>query len=102
MCVCACACVTVPYAEPSFFAPKFKSAYFNDSHLAFKKAVRAFIDAEIMPLAEMLENTEKEAPVELWQKMGQFGLLASRIGPGTTHTHVSVSLTAWMFVMYSH
>lgn len=30
----------------------------------------------------MLEDAEKEAPLEMWQKMGQAGILASRIGPG--------------------
>lgn len=71
----------VPYAEPSAFMG-FKSAYFTESHLKFKKACRTFFDTEIRPKAEMMENSEKEAPLSMWQAMGKAGILASRIGPG--------------------
>jgi alkylation response protein AidB-like acyl-CoA dehydrogenase/predicted heme/steroid binding protein len=71
----------VPYAESSFFM-KFKSPYFDESHVAFRDAVRKFVDSELIPHAAACENSGKEPSHELWKKMGQFGLLASRIGPG--------------------
>ncbi|KAJ3241882.1 hypothetical protein HDU81_009744 [Chytriomyces hyalinus] len=71
----------VPYAESSFWMGS-KSPYYNESHIAFRKAVRTFIDQELRPHAQEYEDQGGKIDVELFQKMGRFGLLASRIGPG--------------------
>ncbi|KAH6571861.1 hypothetical protein BASA60_006945 [Batrachochytrium salamandrivorans] len=60
----------------------FHSAYFNDSHRQFQQAVRKFIQEEIKPEALILEATDKPASLESFKKMGEFGYLAARIGPG--------------------
>ena len=40
--------VNVPFAESNFWQG-FKSAYMNPSHIAFRKAVRTFLETEIFP-----------------------------------------------------
>ncbi|KAJ3199408.1 hypothetical protein HDU82_000440 [Entophlyctis luteolus] len=71
----------VPYAESSFWMGS-KTPYYNESHVAFRKAVRKFVDAELRPHAQEFEDNGGKIALELYQKMGRFGLLASRIGPG--------------------
>ncbi len=71
----------VPYAEPSSWMG-FKSAYFKESHYKFRVAVRKFMETEISPHLDTMENQGKEPSVEIFKKMGQAGILASRIGPG--------------------
>lgn len=71
----------VPYAEPSSFQG-FHSAYFNESHHRFRKAVREFIANEIEPEAMVNDANGETASEQVFQKMGEFGLLACRMGPG--------------------
>jgi len=71
----------VPYAEPSAWQG-FHSPYYNDSHYRFRTALRTFIQEEIVPDAAAQDDAGKPASAELYRKMGQFGWLASRIGPG--------------------
>jgi hypothetical protein len=71
----------VPYAELSAFQG-FHSPYYNESHFRFRKAVREFIATEILPEALSFDDLGKPASVEAFKKMGQFGLLACRMGPG--------------------
>ncbi|KAJ3135200.1 hypothetical protein HK100_002971 [Physocladia obscura] len=72
----------VPYAESSFWMGS-KTPYYNESHVAFRKAVRVFVDEELRPHAQEYEDNGGKVAIELYQKMGRFGLLASRIGPGS-------------------
>jgi hypothetical protein len=46
---------TVPYAEASFVQGK-PSPYFNESHVAFRKACREFYDKEIVPESVSMET----------------------------------------------
>lgn len=71
----------VPYAEASYWMG-FKSPYYNDGHKRFREEVRKFVHSELYADGKMMEEMGKNPSKELWQKMGQFGLLASRIGPG--------------------
>ncbi|KAJ3111544.1 hypothetical protein HDU96_005605 [Phlyctochytrium bullatum] len=71
----------VPYAESSFWMGS-KSPYYNESHVRFRADLRQFIDKEIKPHAADLEDNGGKMPLEIYQKMGRAGLLASRIGPG--------------------
>lgn len=75
----------VPFSEGSAWMGM-KTAYYNESHFKFRTAVRKFLDEEILPTIASLDDAGKEPPIELYQKMGQFGLLASRIGPGKALT----------------
>lgn len=71
----------VPYAEASYWLG-FKSTYYNDSHVRFRAAVRKFFEEEIVPDAQLNEDMGKPPTKEVYQKMGKFGLLACRMGPG--------------------
>ncbi|KAI9095171.1 acyl-CoA dehydrogenase/oxidase [Phlyctochytrium arcticum] len=71
----------VPYAEPSAWQG-FYSPYYKESHFAFRKAVREFVQTELLPDALSNEETGTIADKETFEKMGQFGLLACRMGPG--------------------
>lgn len=72
---------TVPYGESAAFAGLY-SPYYNDTHRAFRTAVRTFIETEILPEAAEFDELGKTASKEVYKKMGAFGLLACRMGPG--------------------
>ncbi|KAH6637416.1 acyl-CoA dehydrogenase family protein [Boeremia exigua] len=76
----------VPYAEPLWLRPQFKSPYFTDSHRKFQKEVRRFIDKEVRPVAQECEKSGKYIPQELIDKMADNDMLAMRLGPGK-HLH---------------
>jgi alkylation response protein AidB-like acyl-CoA dehydrogenase len=71
----------VPYAEPSNLQG-FKSPYFKESHFKFRKAVREFMEKEVLPEGLSFDESGKAASKETFKKMGEFGLLACRMGPG--------------------
>ena len=71
----------VPYAEASALQG-FHSPYFKESHKKFRQAVRAFLETEVLPEAIQFDESGKPASDEVFKKMGQFGLLACRMGPG--------------------
>ena len=73
---------TVPYAEPLWLAPVFKSPYFNDSHRKLRKAVREFVDKDIYPEAQEKELDGTYISQELVDKMAANNMLAMRLGPG--------------------
>ena len=76
----------VPYAEPLWLRPQFKSPYFTDSHRKFQKEVRKFVDKEVRPVAQECEKSGKYIPQELIDKMAENHMLAMRLGPGK-HLH---------------
>lgn len=71
----------VPYAEPSAFQG-FHSPYYSQGHHDFRKAIRAFVQQEIAEEAASFDEPGKAASLEVYKKMGAFGLLAARMGPG--------------------
>ncbi|KAL2073433.1 hypothetical protein VTL71DRAFT_10757 [Oculimacula yallundae] len=76
----------VPYAEPTWLTPQFKSPYFKDSHRKLQKAMRIFTDTELYPVAQECEKTGKHIPQEMIDKMAKNGVLHMRLGPGK-HLH---------------
>ncbi|CZS98527.1 uncharacterized protein RAG0_07225 [Rhynchosporium agropyri] len=76
----------VPYAEPTWLTPQFKSPYFNESHRKLQKAMRIFTDEELYPVAQECEKTGKHIPQEMVDKMAKNGILHMRLGPGK-HLH---------------
>ncbi|CAK9044377.1 Acyl-CoA dehydrogenase apdG (Aspyridones biosynthesis protein G) [Durusdinium trenchii] len=72
---------TVPYAEPSGFMG-FDSPYWNESHVEFRKTVRAWMYEHLHEVAEEGELSGKSPTADVFKKMGDAGLLAGRIGPG--------------------
>lgn len=69
----------VPYAE-AMGTWRRSSPYYKPSHLAFRSAVAAFIDAEVLPIAADHDERDAPPPIELNRKMGQAGLLAAVVG----------------------
>ncbi|OTB08968.1 hypothetical protein M426DRAFT_316259 [Hypoxylon sp. CI-4A] len=76
----------VPYAEPVWLSPAYKSPYYNDSHRRLQKAMRVFTDTYITPEAQLREADGKRISQELVDRMAEKGLLHMRLGPGK-HLH---------------
>lgn len=76
----------VPYAEPLWLRPEFKSPYYNDSHRALQKAMRIFTDTYITPIAQAREADGKYVDQELIDRMAKENIIAMRLGPGK-HLH---------------
>lgn len=71
----------VPYAEPSYMQGFF-SPYYNESHHSLRKATREFLRDNAYEEALQGEESGKPCSKELFQKLGESGLLAMRMGPG--------------------
>jgi alkylation response protein AidB-like acyl-CoA dehydrogenase len=76
----------VPYAEPLWLAPQFKSPYYNDSHRRLQRAVREFTDRHLIPEAQECEATGRYISQDMIDRMAKLGLLHMRLGPGK-HLH---------------
>ena len=76
----------VPYGEPVWLTPAFKSPYYKESHRQLRKAVREFVDSEVYPEAQEKEADGTYISQELTDKMAANNLLAMRLGPGK-HLH---------------
>jgi hypothetical protein len=76
----------VPYGEPTWLTPQFKSPYYNESHRRLQKALRVFVDTEVYPVAQECEAEGKLIPQSLIDKMAEKGVLHMRLGPGK-HMH---------------
>jgi alkylation response protein AidB-like acyl-CoA dehydrogenase len=70
----------VPFAEAMWNRDDHSSPYYSESHRAFQKAVRSFL-REIHAEADQSENEGRVPTPEMFRKLGDFGLLACRIGP---------------------
>ncbi|KAF2227637.1 acyl-CoA dehydrogenase family protein [Elsinoe ampelina] len=76
----------VPYAEPLWLRPAFKSPYYKESHKRLQKAVREFTDTYVYPEAQEKEADGTYISQELIDRMAGNGLLAMKLGPGK-HLH---------------
>lgn len=76
----------VPYAEPLWLTPAYKSPYYNESHRSLQKAIRIFTETVIMPEAQAREADGKYISQDLVEKMAKAGVLHMRLGPGK-HLH---------------
>lgn len=76
----------VPYGEPTWLTPQFKSTYYNESHRRLQKAMRIFTDTYVYPEAQECEKTGKYISQELIDRMSKMGILHMRLGPGK-HLH---------------
>jgi cytochrome b involved in lipid metabolism len=59
----------VPYAEPAWLVPQFKTPYYNESHRRLQKAMRIFTETHILPEAQEKEVSGNRISEELIQKM---------------------------------
>lgn len=76
----------VPYAEPLWLTPAFKSPFYKESHRKLQKAMRVFTDKYITPEAQEKERTGEYVSQELVERMSKAGVLQMRMGPGK-HLH---------------
>lgn len=72
----------VPYSEPSWLSPPFKSPYYKGHHHRLRKAMRKFVEEHIKPEAQEKELSGEFISQELIDKMAEKGVLAMRMGPG--------------------
>lgn len=77
---------SVPYGEPAWLRPLYRSPYYKDSHKNLRKALRAFVDTEIKPEAQEKEADGTIISQELIDKMAAKEILGMRLGPGK-HLH---------------
>lgn len=71
----------VPYGEPGHLQGM-PSPYFNESHVALRKAVRKFYTEETMDEALECERTADPPSPELRLRCGEEGIVAMVLGPG--------------------
>ncbi|KAL3477447.1 acyl-CoA dehydrogenase/oxidase [Aspergillus californicus] len=78
----------VPYAEPLWLRPGFKSPYYGESHLRLQKAIREFTSLYVSPEAREKEADGTYISQELIDRMAHKdnNVLAMRLGPGK-HLH---------------
>jgi hypothetical protein len=76
----------MPYGEPTWLTPEFKSPYYKDTHRALQKVMRKFVDEVVYPDAQACEESGKRASKEVMGAMAQNGLNRMRLGPGK-HLH---------------
>ncbi|GBG25553.1 Long-chain specific acyl-CoA dehydrogenase, mitochondrial [Hondaea fermentalgiana] len=71
----------LPFAENTGFQG-FDSPYWTESHVDFRRNVRQWLHDNVRDAAEEGELSGKAPTQELFQLMGDVGLLAGRMGPG--------------------
>ncbi|OAX81859.1 hypothetical protein ACJ72_03796 [Emergomyces africanus] len=76
----------VPYGEPIWLSPVYKSPYYTESHHRLRKTLREFVDLHVYPEAQEKELDGTYISQELVDKMAETNLLAMRLGPGP-HLH---------------
>ncbi|KAH7149236.1 acyl-CoA dehydrogenase/oxidase [Dactylonectria estremocensis] len=76
----------VPYAEPLWLSPSFKSPYYTESHRRLQRAIREFTDEYLYPEAQECEATGRFISQEMIERMSKLGILHMRLGPGK-HLH---------------
>ncbi|KAI9685283.1 MAG: hypothetical protein M1822_004656 [Bathelium mastoideum] len=77
---------TVPYAEPLWLRPPYKSPYFGESHRRLQREMRVFTDKYVTPEAQEKEKDGTYISQELIDRMAETNILAMRLGPGP-HLH---------------
>jgi alkylation response protein AidB-like acyl-CoA dehydrogenase len=72
----------VPYGEPTWLTPVYKSPYYKESHRRLQRAVRVWVDEVLKPEAQEKELSGERISDEVIGAMGKNNLLAMRLGPG--------------------
>ncbi|EMD40545.1 hypothetical protein CERSUDRAFT_111144 [Gelatoporia subvermispora B] len=76
----------VPYAEPSFLAEGYFSPYYTEGHRRFQRAIREFVEREVLPDATRCEDSGARISKDVVRRLGETNILAMRLGPGK-HLH---------------
>lgn len=72
----------IPYAEPLWLTPPFRTPYYNESHWRLQRAIREFTDKYVTPEAQECEATGRYISQGLIDRMSKAGVLHMRLGPG--------------------
>jgi alkylation response protein AidB-like acyl-CoA dehydrogenase/predicted heme/steroid binding protein len=72
----------VPYGEPTWLTPVYKSPYYKESHRRLQRAVRVWVDEVLKPEAQEKELSGERISDEVIDAMGRNNLLAMRLGLG--------------------
>lgn len=76
----------VPYGEPTWLTPAFKSPYYNDSHRRLQVAMRKFVAEILLPDALVKEESGKGPSDKVLRAMADQLVNHMRLGPGK-HLH---------------
>ena len=68
----------IPYADPSWYQT-YHSPYYNETHVALREEVRAWVEDKIMPNVTEWDEAKK-VPDEIYKEMGDRGYLAGLLG----------------------
>ncbi|CAJ1366003.1 unnamed protein product [Effrenium voratum] len=71
----------VPFAEIPAFQGQ-ESPFYTDSHKRFREGMQSFVDAELAPIAAARDLKGEYPTRDLQRRLGQSGVMASRMGPG--------------------
>jgi len=77
----------VPYADPSWYQT-YHSPYYNETHVALREEVRAWVDEAIEPYVTEWDEA-KQVPEEIYKQMGQRGYLAGLMGLADFPKHLA-------------
>ncbi|KAG0124905.1 acyl-CoA dehydrogenase/oxidase [Tuber indicum] len=72
----------IPYTEPMWLSPDFKSPYYDETHRRLQKEVRVFVDEYVRPEALRIEEAGERPSAEIIKRMADNGINAMRLGPG--------------------
>ncbi|KIW84540.1 hypothetical protein Z517_03790 [Fonsecaea pedrosoi CBS 271.37] len=72
----------VPYGEPTWLSPQFKSSYFKESHRRLQRAMRVWVETVLAPEAQEKESSGARISDATIVEMGRLGINAMRMGPG--------------------
>ncbi|PKI84499.1 hypothetical protein MVES1_001754 [Malassezia vespertilionis] len=72
----------VPYAEPTWLLPKYKSPYYNESHRRLQREMRTLVDEHVIPESRLRDADGKRPDPKLVQMFGRIGLNAMQMGSG--------------------
>ncbi|KAL0949067.1 hypothetical protein HGRIS_009165 [Hohenbuehelia grisea] len=72
----------VPYAEPTWLTKGYYTPYYNDNHRRFQTAVREFMETVVKPESIRCEENGKRISQEVFEQLGDLGIIAMRLGPG--------------------
>ncbi|KAG0054774.1 hypothetical protein BGZ83_010450 [Gryganskiella cystojenkinii] len=70
----------IPFGDPSWYQ-QWASPFYKESHRRLRRAMREFVDTEIMPFAHEWDEA-KQVPMFLFKKCAEMGLLAVFAGTG--------------------
>ena len=85
----------VPYGEPTWLTPQFKSPYYKESHRRLQRAMRVWVETVLMPEAQEKELSGKYISDEMIQEMGSVLLLIATIPPYACPDPLTEHLGAW-------